>query len=65
MLRPFVELSQRFALERPPTPAYAVISSVLEQTARDIMAGADVQETLDQAVQEIDTNIESNDGYGF
>ena len=29
------------------------------------MSGADVQSTLDGAVQEIDTNIESNDGYGF
>ena len=29
------------------------------------MSGADVQSTLDGAVQEIDTNIKSNDGYGF
>ena len=29
------------------------------------MNGAPVQETLDRAVQEIDANIESNDGYGF
>ncbi|MCL3861566.1 extracellular solute-binding protein [Actinotalea sp. K2] len=64
-LYPFVELSERFALERPPTPAYAVISNVFERAARDIMSGAPVQSTLDQAVQEIDTNIESNDGYGF
>lgn len=64
-LQPFVELSQMFALERPPTPAYPVISSVFERAAKDIMNGADVQSTLDQAVQEIDTNIESNDGYGF
>ncbi|RPF27073.1 sugar ABC transporter substrate-binding protein [Georgenia muralis] len=64
-LQPFVELSQRYALERPPTPAYPVISSVFERAAKDIMNGADVQSTLDQAVQEIDANIESNDGYGF
>lgn len=64
-LRPFVELSQRYALERPPTPAYPVISSVFERTAKDIMSGADVQSTLDNAVDEIDANIESNDGYGF
>lgn len=64
-LQPFVELSQLYALERPPTPAYAVISSVFERAAKDIMNGADIQSTLDQAVQEIDTNIESNDGYGF
>ncbi len=64
-LQPFVELSQQLALERPPTPAYPIISSVFERAGKDIMNGADVQETLDQAVQEIDTNIESNDGYGF
>lgn len=64
-LQPFVELSQKFALERPPTPAYPVISSTFERAAKDIMNGADVQSTLDQAVQDIDANIESNDGYGF
>jgi multiple sugar transport system substrate-binding protein len=64
-LRPFVELSQKFALERPPTPAYPVISSVFERAGKDIKDGADVQSTLDDAVAEIDTNIESNDGYGF
>lgn len=63
-LQPFVELTQ-FAVLRPPTPAYAVISTTFETAAKDIMNGADVQSTLDQAVQEIDTNIESNDGYGF
>jgi multiple sugar transport system substrate-binding protein len=64
-LQPFVELSQEFALARPATPAYPVISSTFEKAAKDIMSGSDVQSTLDGAVQEIDTNIESNDGYGF
>lgn len=62
---PFVELSKKFAVLRPATPAYAVISSTFEKTAKDIMNGADIQSTLDGAVQEIDTNIKSNDGYGF
>ncbi|MBT2517337.1 extracellular solute-binding protein [Streptomyces sp. ISL-90] len=64
-LRPFVELSQQFALARPETPAYPVISSTFEKAAKDIMNGADVKSTLDGAVKEIDANIESNDGYGF
>ncbi|WP_244666433.1 sugar ABC transporter substrate-binding protein [Myceligenerans indicum] len=64
-LRPFVELSQKFALARPETPAYPVISSTFEKAAKDIMNGADVGSTLDGAVQEIDANIASNDGYGF
>jgi len=64
-LEPFLTLSEMFALERPPTPAYPVISNVFEKSAKEIMNGADVQGTLDQAVREIDTNIENNDGYGF
>ncbi|WP_242504631.1 sugar ABC transporter substrate-binding protein [Promicromonospora panici] len=64
-LRPFVELSQEYALLRPETPAYAVISSTFEKAGKDIMNGADVQSTLDGAVAEIDANIQSNDGYGF
>lgn len=64
-LRPFVELSQEFAVLRPQTPAYPVISSTFEKAGKDIMNGADVQSTLDGAVAEIDANIQSNDGYGF
>jgi multiple sugar transport system substrate-binding protein len=63
-LRPFVELTQ-FAVLRPETPAYAVISSTFERAAKDIMNGADIQSTLDQAVADIDADIEANDGYGF
>ncbi|GIG28504.1 sugar ABC transporter substrate-binding protein [Cellulomonas marina] len=62
-LRPFVDLTQ-FAVLRPPTPAYAVISSTFERAAKDIMAGADIQSTLDQAVADIDADIQANDGYG-
>ncbi len=64
-LRPFLEFSKEFAVQRPPTPAYPVISSTFEKAAKDIMNGADVQTALDQAVQEIDANISSNDGYGL
>lgn len=64
-LRPFVELSENFAIVRPETPAYPVISSSFEKAAKDIMNGADVNEALDGAVSEIDANISSNDGYGF
>lgn len=62
-LRPFVDLTQ-FAVLRPETPAYAVISSTFERAAKDIMNGADIQSTLDQAVADIDADIEANDGYG-
>lgn len=63
-LEQFAIFSQELAVPRPETPAYPVISEVFERTARDIMAGADVQEALDGAVQEIDQDIDANDGYG-
>lgn len=63
-LRPFVELSKKFAVPRPATPAYAVISTTFEKATRDIMDGAPVKATLDGAVSDIDTNIKSNDNYG-
>ena len=63
VLRPFTELTQ-FAVLRPESPAYAVISTTFQTAAMDIMNGADVQETLDQAVRDIDADIENNDGYG-
>lgn len=62
-LRPFVELTE-LAVIRPPTPAYAVMSSTFERAAKDIMSGADIQSTLDQAVADIDADIAANDGYG-
>ncbi len=65
VLRSFVELSQKYAVLRPETPAYAVISTTFETAAKNIMSGADVTATLDQAVADIDANIASNDGYGF
>ncbi|ABW16370.1 extracellular solute-binding protein family 1 [Parafrankia sp. EAN1pec] len=63
-LRPFVVLSQKFALARPATPAYSVISSIFEKATKDIMNGADVKSTLGSAVEDIDENITANDNYG-
>jgi multiple sugar transport system substrate-binding protein len=64
-LAEMVDFSREFAVIRPPTPAYSVISSVFEKTFQDIMNGANVEASLDKAVDQIDFNIESNDGYGF
>ena len=61
----FFEYSNRQGLIRPPTPGYVVMARVFEKALADIANGADVGETLDAAVDEIDADIEANGGYGF
>ena len=42
-----------------------MISSTFEKAAKDIMNGADVKPALDNAVRAIDTDVKSQNGYGF
>ncbi|MCK4897327.1 MAG: hypothetical protein KAS38_01010, partial [Anaerolineales bacterium] len=49
----------------PPTPAYLSAALSFEKAMADIANGADVIDALDAAVDEIDADIEANDGYGF
>ena len=50
---------------RPPTPQYPKLAKIFEKAASDISNGAEVQSTLDGAVDEIDADIKANNGYGF
>ncbi|WP_374626456.1 extracellular solute-binding protein [Devosia sp.] len=63
-LASFFELSAKQALVRPVTPGYVVQAKVFEKALADIANGADVEATLDAAVDEIDADIEKNGGYG-
>ena len=63
-LEVFFGLSEAQALVRPVTPGYPVVAKVFEKALADIADGADVQDTLDAAVDEIDADIEANNGYG-
>ena len=63
-MAPFFGLSEGQALVRPVTPGYAVVAKVFEKALADIANGADVADTLDAAVDEIDADIEKNSGYG-
>lgn len=63
-LEVFFELSNQQALVRPVTPGYIVAAKVFEKALADIANGADVANTLDAAVDEIDSDIENNKGYG-
>ena len=60
----FFDLSEAQALVRPVTPGYVVAAKVFEKALADIANGADVADTLDAAVDEIDGDIEANGGYG-
>ena len=60
----FFELSDRQGMLRPVTPGYPVMAKVFEKALADIANGADVADTLDAAVDEINSNIQQNNGYG-
>lgn len=63
-LEMFFALSEQQALVRPVTPGYVVAAKVFEKALADIANGADVADTLDAAVDEIESDIERNQGYG-
>ena len=63
-LHGFFALSQAQGVLRPVTPGYVVQAKVFEKAAADIANGADVADTLDAAVDEIEAEIEKNGGYG-
>lgn len=63
-LEGFFALSEGQSLVRPVSPGYVVAAKVFEKALADIANGADVVDTLDAAVDEIDADIERNGGYG-
>jgi multiple sugar transport system substrate-binding protein len=56
----FQQLSAKYALIRPATPAYPVIAKIFEVAATNIINGADVQKELDSAVDQINKNLKDN-----
>jgi multiple sugar transport system substrate-binding protein len=61
----YFQFSNKLAVVRPSTPGYPFLTSTYEKAMRDIVGGADVQRTLDNAADAIDRNIKDNKGYGF
>jgi len=61
--RAFFDLSQRFTIMRPPTPAYLTISTQFEKAGEAIAANANVQNSLDNAVDAIDRDIQDHNNY--
>ncbi|MCU7808644.1 MAG: extracellular solute-binding protein [Candidatus Thiodiazotropha sp. (ex Semelilucina semeliformis)] len=63
-LRLFVDqLKGGYAVPRPRTPAYPVITAEFQQAFERIRSGSDVQAVLDEAAGVIDLEIEDNRGY--
>ena len=63
--RTFFELAKAFAVTRPATPAYPVISSAFEEAMKDVRDGVDSAEALDRAVELIQQDLKRNNAYGF
>lgn len=63
--RVFYEYAKNFALGRPATPTYPVISSAFEKVTNGLKDGANAKDLLDDAVDAINKNIADNKGYGF
>ncbi|MCH8627046.1 sugar ABC transporter substrate-binding protein [Arsenicicoccus piscis] len=61
----FLEESKKFATMRPATPGYPYLTSTFAKATQDIVAGGDVKAILDQAAADIDSNLSSNNYYGF
>lgn len=59
----YLQFARKYALIRPPTPAYPFIAKTFEKAAQDIIAGANVQDTLNTAVDAIDKNLAENNNY--
>jgi len=57
------QMEADFTVPRPITPAYPTITTAFAEAFDNIKDGADVGEELDNAVAEIDADIEANDGY--
>lgn len=63
--RVFFEFARAWAVLRPETPGYPVISSAFGKALRDIRDGGDVAEALDRAADLIRDDMERNNGYGY
>ena len=63
-LRLFVtQLAGGYAVPRPQTPGYPVITSAFRRAFADIRNGDDVQAALGRAAAVIEQDIRDNDGY--
>ncbi len=63
--RVFYDMAKKYAVVRPPTPGYLIVSSAFEQATLAIRDGGNVQNALDDAVDKINRDITDHNNYGF
>jgi len=63
--RTFFDFARAYAVVRPETPAYPMISSAFERALKEVREGEDPADALDRAVEAIQTDFKRNHGYGF
>lgn len=57
------QIERGWAVARPRTPAYPVITEAFAEAADDIIKGADVQAALTKAAEKVDQDIRAHQGY--
>jgi multiple sugar transport system substrate-binding protein len=63
--RAFFEFARAWAVLRPETPGYPMISSAFERAMKEAREGVDSAEALDRAVEAIAQDLKRNRNYGF
>ena len=63
--RNFFEFARAFAVARPETPAYPMISSSFERALKSAREGGDAADALDRAVEAIQQDLQRNRNYGY
>ena len=63
--RAFFDAARAFAVVRPETPGYPMISSAFERAFKEAREGVDSAEALDRAVEAIQQDLRRNRNYGF
>ena len=63
--RDFFEFASQWAVARPETPGYPMISSSFERALKDVREGGDSAEALDRAVEAVQQDLKRNRNYGY